>query len=52
MQWGLEDVSAEGLEYAAPNHNREWCTCPYCEELRRREKGDVEICDRCGKELV
>ena len=36
----LSDMSNDELEHAAPCHNREWCTCPYCEELRLREPYD------------
>lgn len=36
----FSDMSDTELEHAAPYHNREWCTCPYCEELRKRDAED------------
>ena len=33
----IADWGNEELEHAAPFHNREWCSCLYCRELRRRE---------------
>ena len=36
----FEEMSDDALEHAAPNHSREWCTCPYCVELRSREEED------------
>lgn len=44
--YDFSQLTLEDLEYAAPNHNREWCTCPYCEELRRRESIDNEDSSR------
>lgn len=31
-------------------HNREWCTCPSCEELRRRGWGEAGEHQEVGKD--